>query len=223
MIGSVSNSRELSKLGRIDVKQSNAMVELEAIITNQRLWKRTNKKNYSVYVCMPKIGTHVFNRLEGSKYVTDNNKRFVLSGTVGEQWVIDAGKLAKTYSFADGTPITPDTLKRKMHGGIIDWTLLKTLQSGGCLNWAFYLPANIINLPVQTSWGDTLLANRPEVSHGIGDFLVCRDAGGRPNLSDMWVVNGEVFPNTYDMRAFPGLTNKMASNSVNTPKPKSIL
>ena len=25
-----------------------------------------------------------------------------------------------------------------------------------------------------------------------------------PNLNDMWIVNGEIFPSTYDMRAFPG-------------------
>lgn len=223
MTGKISNSRELTKFGKIDVMQCNAMGELASFIINPKFWKKTQKKGYNVYACMPKIGTQVVNKLEGAKYATDSNKRFVLSGTVGEQWVIDVGKMAKTYSFADGSPITPDALKRRMQGDVIDWIQLKTLPGGGGLNWAFYLPANIMNLPVKTSWGDTLMANRPGVEHGVGDFLVCSDAGGKPNLSDMWVVNGQVFPNTYDMRAFPGLVPQKAGVDTNIPKPNSIM
>ena len=91
------------------VTAQNIMQELN----NPKNWKRTSKKNYDVYVCRPKLGTKVRNRLEGSDYITDEKKQFVISGTVGEQWVIDIGKLAKTYSFMDGKPITPDELKSK--------------------------------------------------------------------------------------------------------------
>ena len=53
---------------------------------------------------------------------------------------------------------------------------------------------------VETAWGDVLTANRAEVPHGDGDYLVCTvDDEGQPNLSDVWVVNGEIFPDTYDM------------------------
>ena len=88
-------------------------------------------------------------------------------------------------------------------------------------NWAFHLPLGIRNFPVQTSWGDTLYANRDGIGHGVGDFIVCSDANGMPNLSDMWVVNGEVFPTTYDMRAFPGL-GLTGDKAAETPVPKSI-
>ena len=45
-----------------------------------------------------------------------------------------------------------------------------------------------------------LQANRAGVPHGEGDYLVC-GAGedGQPDLSDVWVVNGAIFPDTYDM------------------------
>jgi len=174
-------------------------------LNNQKNWKKTHKKAYDVYMCRPLPGTQCTNKLEGSHYVTDQNKQFIISGTVGETWVIDVNKLAKTYTFADGTPITPDTLKAKCEDdGQIEWVKLSTRQDV-TPNWAFYLPKSIQNFPVQTSWGDTLYANRTGVGHLKGDFLVCADAGGQPNLNDVWVVNGEIFPRTYDLHAFPNM------------------
>lgn len=202
-----------------NITPENIMQELN----NIKNWKRTSKKSYDVYVCAPKLGTKVQNRLEGSSYVVNENKAFVLSGTVGEQWVIDGAKLAKTYCFMDGTPITKDAIDSKRESnGLLDWVHIKTLPGGGGINWAFHLPLGIKNFPVNTSWGDTLYANRDGVGHGVGDFILASDAGGQPNLNDVWVVNGEVFPTTYDMRAFPGLipANKKVET---TPVPKSLV
>ena len=47
-------------------------------------WKRTSKKKYQIYVCMPPLGTKVYNFLENAHYETSEKKPFVLSGTVGE-------------------------------------------------------------------------------------------------------------------------------------------
>lgn len=195
-------------------------------VSNTSNWKRTHKKQYEVYMCRPKIGTVVVNKFEGSKYVTDNNKQFVLSGTCGEQWVIDAAKMAKTYVFANGERITPSSLRSRMlASGEIDWIKLKTITDENIRvsNWALFLPLNnrTVGFPVNTSWGDVLYANRSGVSHGKGDFLVCSDDGGRPNLKDVWVVNGNIFATTYDMRAFPG--HNTSNNNIETPKPRSIV
>ena len=187
------------------VNSNNVMMEMQ----NPKNWKRTHKKSYEVYVCRPLPGAECTNKFEGTHYVTDQNKQFIISGTAGETWTIDVNKLAKTYTFADGTPITPETLTKKCDNrGQMDWQKMKTRADAGT-NWAFFLPKSIQNFPVQTSWGDTLLANRPGVGHGLGDFLVCGDAGGQPNLSDMWVVNGEIFPRTYDLHAFPNMFNTL--------------
>lgn len=176
-------------------------------INNPALYKATRKKKYQVYVCLPPIGTKVHNHLEKADYVTDTNKRFVLSGTVGEQWVIDAVKLAKTYTFMDGTPITQETVVKrcKVTNGqpILDWTPLQTLPNG-VINWALFVPVKQ-KLQIQTAWGSVLQVNAPGVPHGQGDFIVCADMNGQPNLADRWVVNGAIFPTTYDMRAFSSL------------------
>ena len=187
-------------------------------LSNPKNWKKTHKKVYNVYMCRPLLGTPCANKLEGSHYVTDRNRQFILSGTVGETWVIDVNKLAKTYTFADGTPITTDTLKAKCEDdGQIEWIKLSTRQDVP-LNWAFFLPKSIQNFPVRTSRGDILYANRTGVGHLKGDFLVCADAGGRPNLNDVWVVNGEIFPRTYDLHAFSNMFDA-AVTSCETVKP----
>ncbi len=74
---------------------------------------------------------------------------------------------------------------------------LKTIPTTG--NFACYVPANI-KVVVNTAWGDVLHVNRAGVSHGAGDYLVCAvGEDGKPDLSDVWVVNGEQFVVNYDM------------------------
>ena len=65
-----------------------------------------------------------------------------------------------------------------------------------------------------------MYANRPGISHGHGDFLLCPDDGmGHPNLNDVWVVNGKVFPTTYDLHSFSDLF-KSCKYQNNTPVPQ---
>jgi hypothetical protein len=175
-------------------------------LSNPKNWKKTHKKVYYAWICRPVPGTKCTNRLEGANYTTDQNKQFIISGTVGETWVIDFAKLAKTYMFADGTFIDNNTMKAKLgRDGQMDWVKVITQSQRPVQNWAIHLPLSIKNFPVNTSWGDTLLANRDGIGHGKGDFLVCADMNGQPNLNDVWVVNGEIFPSTYDLHAFPNM------------------
>ena len=46
--------------------------------------------------------------------------------------------------------------------------------------------------------GDVLHTNLPNAPNGSGYFLVCRvGEDGEPDLSDVWVVNGMIFPDNY--------------------------
>lgn len=169
------------------------MINNESVIrmaSDPRNWKKTHKKSYECYVCRPFPGAECTNVLEGTHYITDQNKQFIISGTAGEMWVIDVNKLAKTYVFADGTPITPESLTARLEPDQqMEWTKIKT-RADASINFALHIPNSVKNFPVQTSWGDVLMANRPGVKHGIGDFMVCTDDGtGHPNLKDVWVVN----------------------------------
>lgn len=200
------------------------MTAMEAIMqkaSDPKNWKKTHKKSYEIYVCRPQLGTECNNILEQVHYRTDQDMQFILSGTVGETWAIDIGKLASTYTFADGTPITNETLKAKCNtDGQMDWQKIKTVPSPK-QNWAIMVPNNVENLMVPTAWGGILTANRRGIGHGLGDFLVCPDNGcGQANINDVWVVNGEVFPTTYDLHSFPNLFKNSAEVTATTPFPK---
>lgn len=169
---------------------------------NPGMYRRTCKKKYVIHVYLPPLGTKVYNKFEKSSYVTSPEKPFVCVGTCGEEWVIDVNKLSNTYMYPDGRPVLMQGYYGK--GGSIrkDKPLAVVPRPGGWV-WATHVPlANKFAIP--TSWGDLLQVNAPGVTHGTGDYLVCADMGGRPNLADRWVVNGKIFPTTYDMRPFSG-------------------
>ena len=105
-------------------------------------WKKTCKKKYQIWVCMPKLGTKVYNKLEDSHYETNEKRPFVLSGTFGEQWIVDFDKLVKTYKFPDGTPITLDALKKKGHPYTIEWFKIETVDDP-TPQWAFHVDASL--------------------------------------------------------------------------------
>lgn len=130
-----------------------------------------------------------------------------MSGTVGENWTIGMPDLKATYIFADGTPITEETIASRCDAtGQMDWVKVKTYQSwkSNKTMLAIQVPKEIHSLPVRDIWGNVLIANRPGVKHGLGDFLV---SDGEQWIHVPRVVNGEVFPATYDLHAFPSMFN----------------
>ena len=100
-------------------------------------------------------------------------------------------KVIQTYTKADGSELTAEDFTADTY------IELKTKPTTG--NFACFVPAEL-QVEVQTSWGDVLQANRAGVPHGEGDYMVCAvGEDGQPDLTDVWVVNGAVFPSTYDM------------------------
>lgn len=155
-------------------------------------WQPCSKIEYDIQVYVPKQGTEVYNNLEDSHYVTSEAKPFVLVGTVGEEWTVDAKKLMKAYTY-EGNPITEDIVK----GVLADGQKHKiTAIAGG---ESLFSAQTTDQVEVNTSWGETLKANRPGISHGNGDFLLCGNNDGQPDLNHVWVVNGEIFPKTYQI------------------------
>lgn len=190
------------------------MVQLEQF-NNPQNYKRTRKKKYTIKASMPPVGTKVHNHLEKVDYITDENKKFVLTGTVGEQWVVDVNKLMKTYIFEQGQEITKQELQNKLKDCVDHkdeqvckviprFNIQTKVDISAPSNWAIFVPVRH-TFQIPTSWGDMLTVNAPGIPHGTGDFIVCSDLNGYPNMNDRWVVNGEIFADTYDMRAFPNM------------------
>ena len=204
-------------------------------------WKKTKKNIYSIYCTLVQPGVQCYNEFEDVHYTTNENQCVILSGTRGEQCITTLDNLAKTYYFTNSIkadlpkrPIDPSnpksalvdasqiingaSVKARAKKGLLPWTEITTLPSqGSWTNYCFHLPLSVKNFPVKTSWGETLIANRDGIKHGVGDFILCSmTPDGQPNINDVWVVNGEIFADTYNKKNIQGLAS---GGVVNSPKP----
>ena len=154
----------------------------------------TGKTDYVISGMMVKDPYDTYNFLELTNYhVEDDGISVVLKGTLGEEWSTKLSKVLKTYTKEDGSALTDsDLLNNK--GTFIPLRAKATPDA----NFAFYVPKNVI-VEVQTAWGDVLYTNKSDTDHGKGDYLVCNNKDGQPDLSDVWVVNGAVFETTYKL------------------------
>ena len=158
----------------------------------------TGKTEYTIQGMMVSKETSFHNDLENVDYtVTDDGVSVILKGTVGEQWVTKLDKVLKTYTKADGSALTAEDFT-----GSKDTFLDLKTKAEPDTNFACFVPADV-RLTVNTAWGDVLHVNDPSSEHGYGDYLVCPNKDGKPDFSDVWVVNGAVFGSTYDVSRGP--------------------
>lgn len=158
----------------------------------------TGKTEYTIQGMMVSQEISFHNDLENVDYtVADDGESVVLKGTVGEQWVTKLEKVLETYTKADGTALTAEDFT----GSKDTFIDLKT-KAEPDTNFACFVPADV-RLTLNTAWGDVLHVNDPVSEHGYGDYLVCPNKDGAPDFSDVWVVNGAIFANTYDVTRGP--------------------
>ncbi len=154
----------------------------------------TGKTQYTIAGRLTDRSVQVYNHLEDTYYtVTDDGVSVILTGLSGESWVTKLNKVLTTYTKADGNAYSADDFLRSKGSDL----KLTTISAIGT-NFARFIPADVV-VEVHTAWGDVLYANRAGVPHGKGDYLVCSSVNGKPDFSDVWVVNGATFPLTYDM------------------------
>lgn len=123
---------------------------------------------------------------------------YALKGAFGEMWVISINKLIERYTFEDGTKLTEDELGTKLKKGKLK---IKT-KANGNLTWCTQVTVDKGEVTVITADGTRLICNNQELKdHGDGDYLLCccSKDNGQPDLSDVWVVNGVVFEETYEI------------------------
>lgn len=161
-------------------------------------WFLTGKNEYSVQAMMVSKETSFHNDLEETDYtVTDDGVTVILKGSVGEMWASKLPKVISTYTKPDHSALCEEDFAEKD-----SWVEIITRQEPDTY-FAMYVPRNI-TVTVETAWGDVLHTNMPTAPHGDGDYIICR-AGedGNPDLSDVWIVNGVVFPEYYDTSRCP--------------------
>ena len=159
-------------------------------------WFLTGKRQYSVQAMMVSKETSFHNELEVADYtVTDDGVTVILKGRFDEMWATKLSKVISTYTKPDGSALSESDFAEKDM-----WIEIITRPEPDAY-YAMYVPMSI-SVSVETAWGDILHTNLPNVPHGEGDYLVCRTgADGEPDLSDVWVLNGVVFPEYYENKS----------------------
>ena len=157
-------------------------------------WFLTGKKEYKVQAMMVSKEISFHNEYENVDYtVTDDGETVILKGVVGEMWATKLSKVIDTYTKTDGSQINESDFDQK------DVYIDLLTKAAPDSNYAMFVPADI-SVIVETAWGDELHTNTMNIPHGDGDYLVCRKGeDGNPDLSDVWVLNGVIFHETYDM------------------------
>lgn len=172
---------------------SNAPILLEEYLALELYsWFPTYKKDYQIKAKMVSDQTEVYNYLEDVHYIAHRDSDVVLKGTLEEEWVKKFSNVAATYTKLDGSEITiGDFFVRDKY---ID---IKTISKKGC--YAYFAPLKY-KVEVRIAEGCQLHANREGIAHGQGDYLVCHaDKNGKPDLANVWVVNGIQFEANYDL------------------------
>lgn len=192
-------------------------------LDDMKLWKSTTVKKWHSYVCLPPMGTPWNYVWMGTSGVTDAKERFIILNPLGDKYAITAKELAKFYVFANGEAINTDTVVNRLESGLMDWE--EIIARPGRPLWAYHLDPKkygsaVVDVPIVTKSG-VYVANRSEVKHTIGDFLVCDDLNGRPDMDTLTLIPDRLFIVTHDMRSFPGLVDSGETIS-NVQKPKSI-
>ncbi len=165
----------------------------EYLKTGTEQWFLTGKKKYSVQAMMVSKEASFRNELEVTDYtVRDDGVTVILKGAFDEMWTSKLSKVINTYRKPDGSPLTEKDFDQK--DIFVD---LITIPEPD-IYLAMYVPLSV-SVTVNTAWGDVLHTNLPNAPHGEGDYLVCRAGeNGEPDLSDVWVLNGVIFPEYYD-------------------------
>ena len=160
-------------------------------------WFPTEKKIYTIEAKFPSQTESFSNDLEVMSYkVGPEDNKLILKGVVGELWPNKIEKVLKVYTHEDGSPLTIDDFRNAQD----EFIKIKTVPSSGKY-FAFQVP---LDMEVYRNYsnGEKMYANykgHPDAMHGNGDFLICEaNERGEPDTSHVWVVNGNVFPKTYN-------------------------
>ena len=156
-------------------------------------WFRTAKTKRTMQAMMVSRETTFENAYEAVRYtVRDDGETVVLKGNRGEMLASRLPAVVSAYTRPDGSEIRAEDFN--IRDRMID---IVTRTDPGAY-FAMRIPADI-SVTVYTAWGDALHSNLPNTEHSTGDYLVCRaDANGAPDLSDVWILNGSIFPDYYE-------------------------
>lgn len=163
-------------------------------------FKRVKKKAHYIKWRIGCPGEVIYNKLYDVKYIVDKHECVVMQGTQGELYVTTLNKLKNDYIITIKSDKLGQEIDRAFNHMQKGKWFRGTARVGKKYYWATKVPY-FTSAEIITKSGIRMKANTSILS-GSGDFIVCTDMDGKPNLNDAWIVNGTVFLGTYDHRKF---------------------
>ena len=193
LVAAIMFSMSLSGCDRNKSQEQKGMSLSEYLEETDEDWFLTGKKKYTIQAMMVSREMTFHNDLENVDLLAaDDGETVVLKGTRDEIWTSPLPQVIARYTKPDGSELCKEDFADK--DVFID---IVTIPSRD-MYYAMHVPNNLI-VGVETARGDVLHTNMRNAQHGEGDFLVCTiTENGEPNLSDVWVLNGLIFPDCYD-------------------------
>lgn len=175
-------------------KQSQKSLSLgEYLEESSEPWFLTGKKEYTIQAMMVSKEMTFHNDLEDVDLVAnDDGETVVLKGTRDEIWTSPLPQVIARYTKPDGGELSKEDFADK--DVFIDIVTIPSTDT----YYAMHIPKDVTVI-VETAQGDMLHSNLPNAPHGDGDYLICTiNEDGGPDLSDVWILNGLIFPDCYD-------------------------
>jgi hypothetical protein len=181
-------------------------------------YRATEVRQHSVYIAMPTYGTILTNYLTGENFEICDMTPVAVSGVAVEMWATSLKSVLADYTLPGGGSLY-DYLRSTFGNKklLFDWLKVKAASSTKKY-FALFIPETE-QFRFTSADGKYHEVNHPRCCHGGGDFIVCSDIGGKPNLADRWVVNGNVFRAMFTTRGKLAIFSAGKQVPV-TPKPQ---
>ena len=171
-------------------------------LMNPRKWKRTTFKQHDAFICMPPIGTKLYNVNSSREERTDSINRFVICYANLIQHTIDLEYFVNNYAFPHQWA-TREAIHNNTRDELMDWQQVQSIN--------FNTDYMAIKVPItyKNIYANNLIVNREGLDHGEGDYVVCQACCAEEiDLRRAFVVNGLLFPLLFNMKPI-GLSFKM--------------
>lgn len=194
--------------------------------TSAKILKETGIVSKKLLRLLKSNQPNIYSALAKESVVISTPIQYLVKGSSGEILIIDYHTLRSNYSIFNGTEyvdVTKELLtanaKRTKSGFVMDWVRIR-YNNNKTEYMALHIPVGIKGCFNDRS-GNTYYVNTLGKCEGNGDIVLCGNFEGSPDFSNLAVIKGEIFKNTFDNRGWTKIVGTPKDFS-EVPRPVSI-
>lgn len=156
---------------------------LQEDMRDPQYWKRYRRRADSFYAARSTTGAVYYNAHDSSNSTTTYKTPILIKDGSGSYWTITEKEFMSIYEGADGKDISRDEIKTN------EFTEVQPKEDP--VYWAFHVGVR------DYGWDCKYGANATDISHGDGDYLMCK-GDSRPDLRTVKVIHNKMFTRLYE-------------------------